>query len=390
MIRHLRADDLGELAELRIRGSASTADQQRAQAAMTRLFPELYFRSPSYDAGLSGLVSEGTDGRLNGMIAVGARPMLLQGQPISAAIGADLFVAEESRRSMAGLALMKGLLNGPQDLTISDIANQKTRQLWERLGGFVATAWNINWIGVLRPGQLAAGMLQECRGGRLPGSILRAVSPIIDRLAPQRLKCEVIPVRGGFVESTLTPEEFSQHLHELTEEESVQPVFSRESAEWMWKRLPYLSPEAGELSAVMVRNSRGRLLGWYLYNLENGGVARVVQIAARTADADAVISHLFARTWEQGAAAVAGRAQPRFLQSLIDRGCLLRARESFTLIHSGNPQIADAFRSGRAWLSVLDGEAPLNVWNRPEQAAGDLAPLSSGIRPFGIVQSSGT
>lgn len=388
MIRHLKADDLSELAELRSRDACDDAERQRIRIAMTQLYPELYFGNPAHSPDLPGLVSVGAEGRLTGMIAMGSRPMLLHGQPVTAAIGADLFVDRESRKSMAGLALMKGLLNGPQDVTISDIANQKTRQLWERLGGFVASAWNVNWIGVLRPCRLAAGLVQERRAGRLPGWLMSTVSPLADQLVPDRFRCEVVPVRGGLAESTLTPEEFSDHLQELTGEEAVQPVFSRESAQWMWQRLPYLSPDEGELSAVTVRNSHGRLLGWYIYTLKQGGVARVAQIAARSVNADAVISHLFARAYDQGAAAVAGRMQPRFRQQLIDRRCLLRGRQSYALIHSRNQQLASAFRSGQAWLSVLDGEAPLNVWNRPQAAAAELAQRAPEIRRFGIVDSA--
>ena len=113
----------------------------------------------------------------------------------------------------------------------------------------------------------------------------------------------------------------------------------------------------------------------------------MIQVAARNANADAVVSHLFARAYDDGAAAVAGRMQPRFQQLLIDRGCLLRGRDSYTLVHSRSPQIADAFRSGRAWLSVLDGEASLNPWNDPEAAAAELGQLSRERRRFGIVDS---
>ncbi len=379
MIRLLSEEDLAELAKLRAPDGATTTQRRRANIALTQLYPKLFLRTPTYRSDICGLVSAGTEGRLTGMIAMGARPMLCDGRPITAAIGADLYVAKDARKSMAGFALMKGLLNGPQDVTISDVANDKTRQLWERLGGFVASGWNINWIGILRPCRLVADMVQERRAGRVPGGILKTISPVLDRFAPDSLRCNVPSVRTALRESTLTSVEFSQHILELTCEESVQPVYSASSAAWMWQRLPYLSPDSGSVSAVTVRNRNGRLLGWYIYTLNPGGIARVAQIAARSADAEAVVNHLFARVFAEGAAAVAGRMQPRFQQLLIDRGCLLRGRETYTLIHSRDPDITDAFRSGRAWLSVLDGEAPFNAWNNPAAAVTDLAKLPGGL-----------
>lgn len=379
MIRQLTEDDLEELAILRTPDRATKTQRRRAHIALTQLYPKLFLRAPTYRTDPAGLVSAAADGRLTGMIAVGARPMLFDGRPITAAIGADLYVAKDARKSMAGVALMKGLLNGPQDVTISDVANDKTRQLWERLGGFVASGWNINWLGILRPCRLVADMLQERQAGRIPGGILKMISPIPDRFAPDSLRCNVPPADTDLLESTLTSVEFSQHIRELTCEESVQPVYSAASAAWMWQRLPYLSPNSGSVSAVTVRNRKGRLLGWYIYTLKPGGIARVAQIAARSADAGAVVNHLFARTFKEGAAAIAGRMQPRFQQLLIDRGCLFRGRETYTLIHSRDPGITEAFRSGHAWLSVLDGETPFNAWNNPAAAVTALAKLPGGL-----------
>jgi len=155
----------------------------------------------------------------------------------------------------------------------------------------------------------------------------------------------------------------------------------------MWRRLRYLSPEAGDVTAVLLKNSRGARVGWYIYKLHQGGVARMIQIAARTAHRDAVINHLFSRARDEGAAAVAGRVQPGQLQTLIDRGCLLRGRTSYALVHSRDKGIRAAYQPGKAWLSVLEGEATMNVWNRPEQAALDRG-LPAGFPQLSVMAAS--
>ena len=52
------------------------------------------------------------------MLAVGVRPMLFNGEPILAAIGADTFFAPNTLSPMAGVALMKKFLKGPQDVAV--------------------------------------------------------------------------------------------------------------------------------------------------------------------------------------------------------------------------------------------------------------------------------
>jgi len=64
--------------------------------------------------------------------------------------------------------------------------------------------------------------------------------------------------------------------------------------------------------------------------------------------------------------------QPHFQQFMIDHNCLIRGRESYTLVHSRDRRLAEAFRGGHAWLTVVDGEAPLNVWNSPEDAIAEF------------------
>ena len=387
MIRNLTVQDLSELAQLRISSAASATEKKRVDIALTQLYPMLLFDTPWFNPAHCGLVSTDSDGRLNGMLAVGARPLLFDGKTISAAVGADLYVPETARSTMAGVALLKELFNGPQDVTICDIANDATRRLWERLGGFVASSYNLNWVGILRPLQMAGSILRERRGPGLIGRATMAIAAVADPCMPQRLKCRIDPVGHGIVEETLTTAEFSERILELTQDDTVQPAYSQESAEWMWRRLPYLSPGPGKVSAVVIRNSRGRLLGWYIYKLHSGGIARVAQIAARQSNAAVVVNHLFSRAFDEGACAVAGRMQPRFQQVLIDHDCVLRGRSTYTLIHSKDENIAGAFRNGNAWLSVLDGEAPLNVWNSPEAAAAELGTLPRYKNPFGIIEA---
>ena len=391
MIRTLTTDDLVHLASIRTKPNATPSEMQNTQCAMTELFPRLFLNSPWRHPDLPCLVSEDPDGRPEGMIAVGARPMNFQGSQITAAIGADLFVSPDSRSRMAGVGLLKTFLNGPQDITICDVANETTRRIWERMGGTVATQYNLNWYGILRPTKLASGIAQDKPlGGFGSSTVLRYMAPMTDRILPQRLKLDLpnTDLLRGLDSETLTASEFGENLESLTSEDDLAPIYYRDAAEWTWRRLPYLSSDEGRLTARSIRNSRGDLLGWYIYKLTDSSIANVLLIAAKQSHAGLVIDHLTMQAWQEGAAAIMGRVQPRLLQPLLDRGFGLRPRSTYTLVHSRNEDLVDCFRHGTAWLSVLDGEAPFNVWNHAQQALSDFNALPGCFQPYLEVTSA--
>jgi len=369
-------DDLPEIVALRTRSAADDTGKRRASVAVSQLYPHLFFDTESGESTTRSLVSTDRSGQINGMIGVAVRQIRIHESLRTAAIGADLFVAEDARSTLAGVALLKEFLAGPQDVTICDVASGSTRHIWNRLGGFVASAYNLNWIAVLRPAKLAAELLRERPFGGITSRIALGSAPVIDRCLASVISCRVDPVPAGLISEVLTPEEFYELHDGLVCESTVRPVYSAARAEWIWKRLAYVSPEGGAVSAICVRNSHGKLLGWYIYTLEQGGTARVIQIAARPEAVDVVVNHLFATASNDGASAVAGRIQPDIQQAFIDRGCLIRARNTYTLVHSRDPHLASAYRSGQAWLTPLDGEAILNAWHSPEAAVAEFVETS--------------
>jgi len=388
MIRALTEADLPHLARMRTKPNATAVEIQNTQCAVKELLPKLFLNSPWRHPGLASLVSEDSDSLPHGMISVGARPMNYQGRQITAAIGADLFVAPGSRSRMAGVGLLKTFLNGPQDITICDVANDSTRRIWERMGGHVASQYNLNWYGILRPTKFASGLLREkWLGGFGGATLLQSIAPFADRILPQRLSLNLpnADLLRGLHSEPLTAAEFGSQIGSLTAEDELAPIYCRDAAEWTWKRLPYLSPDEGTITAKNVRNSKGDLLGCYLYKMTSSSVASVLLIAAKQAHAGLVFDHLITQVWQDGASAIIGRVQPRLLQCLLDRGFSLRARSTYALVHSRDRAIADCFRHGSAWLSVLDGEALFNVWNRPQQALHDLGTLPGCFRPHAEV-----
>jgi hypothetical protein len=97
-------------------------------------------------------------------------------------------------------------------------------------------------------------------------------------------------------------------------------------------------------------------------------VVRVAQIAALPHTFGRVLDHLLHRSAERGAVAVCGRVIPRFVQAFADRNCVIRRRQTHTLIHSPDPELLDSFATGRAFLSLFESEGPLQIWIKAPQA----------------------
>jgi hypothetical protein len=116
---------------------------------------------------------------------------------------------------------------------------------------------------------------------------------------------------------------------------------------------------------VAVRGDGDRIAGFYVYQMEPGGVAEVLAIAARRGSLDDVFAHLLDHAWKSDATAVSGRLDPALARELGDSGCLLRAGRPPLLIRSRSPELLERLHAGDAFLTRLEGEWCLRF--RPER-----------------------
>jgi hypothetical protein len=141
---------------------------------------------------------------------------------------------------------------------------------------------------------------------------------------------------------------------ELADRDAVRVEYDERAFAWLLSRA-VRHRLGGALHKTIVRRD-GRVLGWYIWHLDAGGAADVLQIAATPASVDDVLGRLFYDTWQAGAVAVSGRLEPRFVQALSDKYCLLHRRGPWTLVHARRPELLQAFWTGRVSFSRLDGE----------------------------------
>jgi hypothetical protein len=350
-LRRLREADLPELVALR---QQVFRFRERESAAETAAyFERIFCRNPWADEDLPSLVYEAEDGRVAGFVGVIPRPMVFRGERIRAAVATQLMVAPASR-GLIGRRLGRAFFSGPQDLSLSDTANEAARRIWESVGGSVSALYSLTWTRTLRPGRKLASDLAR---GLLRRAGLFAARPLItavDALAARiggRIERHLPP---GSVEA-LDAETMAASLPDLAGPRGVRPAYEDGS-------LPWLLAQAGEkqqfgaLRRMLVRDPGGEIAGWFLYYHTGGGVGQVLQLASRRATRALVVRHLFHDAWRLGLTAIEGRAEPALVGELAEQGSCIGRAGPWVLIHSPRVELMHAIETGDAFVSRLEGE----------------------------------
>jgi hypothetical protein len=349
-IRRFTPDDVASVVALRQRAFAHSAHSCAADAEA--YFHEIFFRSPWTDPELSSLVSEDAAGNIVGFLGIIPRRMQFQGQPIRVAVPTQIAVAPE-HRGIAGVLLLKRLLAGPQDLTLSDVVNDTMRVLWERLGGTTLALHSLQWIHALAPVTFSAA--------RIPGSVAwrvarRALRPLLrfgDAAATRARRREERHRPRG---TALDPASLNGDAGAFTSGQLV-GNYSGQDLAWLLAQTAR-KPDCSGLRVVSV-DEEGARLGWYAYVPRRGEIADVVHVAAPTGKYASVLAHLVADARERGGLALRGRFEPRHVREWTEPA-QVACDGPWVTAYSKRPELIAALHRPDAQLSRLDAEWWLN------------------------------
>jgi hypothetical protein len=352
LIRPLERRDLPEVAglyELVMRSGQPTP-----APGLGRYFERLLLDAPWADPEIPSLVHLDGDGHVVGFQGSSVRRAVFEGEPIRIACAGQLVAHPAARARAVGAMLVRAYLNGPQDLTITDGATERMRQMWTRLGGDMAHVGCVGWARVLRPWRFGGErLLGEHRLGRRKGLLQRLAAPL-DGATMRYARFFAPPAASRITSEPMTPASMVEHLSLLDRSIGLRLDYDERYLAWLFDELAAVRP-LGTLVARLVRGAEGRVVGWYVYCLLPGGGAQVLQVAAAAADVGTVLDDLFDHAWRGGAAAVQGRVEPRLLEPLARRRCLMRYTGG-ALVHSADDRILRAIASERSLLTRLDGE----------------------------------
>ena len=316
---------------------------------LERYFERTFFDHPWVDPEIPSLVYETPNGDIAAFLGSHVRSLRFQEDRIRVGCSGQLVGDPHQRIKGAGALLLRRYLQGPQELSATDGATPEVRQMWEQLGGSTAFLTSLSWLRLFRPFRAAGNKLVPDWAPRL-----RPLWSALDGLGAGTAGTLLRPPPPATQTEHLTPKLLMDHLPLVTRHLQVRPDYNEASLSWLFTEMERLETR-GQLTRRLVRDLKGRVLGWYVAYMKPGSVGNVLQIAATPRDTAAVVDRLFHDAWHSGCAALKGRLEPLLFPAMHHRRCLIR-HDAITLIHSPNTALLSAIYSGKGLLTRLEGE----------------------------------
>ena len=351
LIRPLERSDIPEVVSLY--ELVSRSGSRTPPPRLGEYFERTLLDHPWADPEIPSLVYLTPEGRIAGFIGSHVRHLVLDGKPIRLACSGQLVSDPAARSRAAGALLLRRYFDGPQDVTMTDGATEVVRRIWKGLGGTVAFLNSISWVRPLSwrsAGNRALERFGMTAWSPVARPVLSILQAVADRVPATSLR---VDDPKGSTED-LAPADMLEHLPTFTGHLRLHPDYSEKFLAWLFREMAEVTTR-GQLVKRLVRNERGRLLGWYISYFQPNGIAQVMQVAAKDRDVGAVLDHLFWDARRSGSAVLTGQLEPALFESLTKRRCFLHLSGNF-LFHSRSPDIANAILLGQAMLTRLEGE----------------------------------
>jgi hypothetical protein len=331
-----------------------------ATASLKAYLADLFLDPPDFDPGIVSLVHERADGSVSGFLGVLPQPMQLDGVRLRAAICGTLMVDNHAEDPFAGARLLRAFLAGPQDLSLTETANDVSTAMWRKLRAAVLPDYSLEWLRVIRPAGFATALVANRLG---MAGMLAAVARPIDALLHRR------NAQTGRHWSHICPSDQKTNLKdEDADEERLLELFPlltthfplrpQWHSETLRVRLAHSRSKAnyGDCVRRVVTTRDGRAVGLFIYYGDRGGIGRAVQILASPGEEGAVIDRMLDHAARRGLVALRGRTQPALLDAMLGRRfAFLHASSS--IVHARDPALMEFFGSGKAFFNGFAGES---------------------------------
>lgn len=342
------AEHLHQVAEL-LRAHASP-ELDRDPARFRHFIEANYLDPPSRVAPISSLVAVADDGSVAGFCGVTPSPMTWRGEPLLLAASGPLIADPTHRAKAPGLFLSRAMLNGPQDLSITDGANDDATALWLRLRAEVVSLPSMRWLRPLRPSGLALSLASD----RIPAiRPLIGKTSLLDRAAMSRFA----PADVDTTDAALSGVALAELTERVAPDFALTPAYRPDVANWQLREMRAVTAKGTLMARSVLRD--GQPIGWFIYYLEPDGLCRVLQVGCRKRDAAAVIAHLCHHAASRNGGALFGRFESHYWDAIRSHPIITARNAPRVLIHAADAELRADIHAGRALLTRLEGEA----WN---------------------------
>lgn len=321
---------------------------------------EVFLDPPDFDPDIVSLVHERADGSVSGFLGALPLPMELDGKRLRAAVCGTMMVDGYAEDPFAGARLLRAFLAGPQDLSVTETANDVSTAMWRKMRAAVLPDYSLEWLRVIRPAGFATALAaSRCRAAGMLAPLARPLDALLHRRGKDREPqwSHVAPNdrNGAFRDEEADEERALELFPALTAHFPLRPQWQVET---LRARIAHARRKAnyGDCVRRVVTTRDGRAVGLFLYYGNRGGIGRAVQILAAPGQEGAVIDRMIDHAASRGLVALRGRVQPALLDAMIGRRIgFLHASSS--IVHARDPALIDLFRSGKAFLNGFAGES---------------------------------
>lgn len=329
-----------------------------APLALHAYFDELFLHNPWIEEGMQSYVYEDAQRRPIGFFGMVPRRMCLQGKPVRLAFGSNFVVDPGSRASIAAIQLVKAFINGKQDISITDSANENSRKMLRSMGFQVVPIYSLLWARPLRPTRYAwhgVARLKKSKVVATIGSIVGPLCSVADALASRLAQSPLRQTQPSTKGEELSPAALLTCLRTIPSRQLLLPDYDEDTLRWM---LDFVTKRNafGHVRRILVRDDSTKIIGWFLYYAALGQVGEVIQLGAESSSIGKVLDHLFYDAWKHGLIGLHGRMEPQFMQELTMKSCFFLRNGSWTLAHSRTPEMLAPLQGGNAYFSRMDGE----------------------------------
>lgn len=332
--------------------------------ALETYLRRLYLDAPVCDPDIASLVHVAGEGGISGFVGVNVLPMRYGPRPLRAAICGSLMVDPRANDPMAGARLLRAFLAGPQDISFSETANALSTQMWTRLRGVPLPQYSLDWLRVISPSAFMLDLASRRVGAaRVLGPLARGLDRYLrGRMQENELRWTGVPAawtsKAGLKVTDIDQAGFAALVEPLTRQFLLRPDWSEEQLAHIIAEAAQ-KPDYGAAMFASVSSPNGALIGAFLYHVQPGRIARVLQVLAIPGQAGPVIDCLIGHAAQRGASGLRGRTQPALLAAMLGRRVAFTQPAS-TVVHSRDEALVNAFLSAQGFFNGLAGEH----WNR--------------------------
>jgi hypothetical protein len=258
---------------------------------------------------------------------------------------------------------LKAFIDGPQDLSFSETANEVSTRLWTRLRGVVLPQYSLDWVRVIRPAGFAVDLAASRFGS---ARMLKPAATVFDGLFRRRMKpgdkrwtaASTGAVSDAACASEIDSARFAALVEPLTDQFALRPAWREIQLDRMFADAA-VKPDLGDLVFASVAAPNGVTIGAFAYHACTGRIGRVLQVLARPGQAGAVVDSLVDDAARRGLSGLRGRTQPALLEAMLTRRIAFVPVAS-TVVHSRNAEVLRVLKDSQAFLNGIAGES----WSR--------------------------